>query len=182
MKYYAVRIGEVPGIYTSWEEAKKQIWRFPKATYKSFTALKDAETFMSPPGLKAATGDHRVIYTDGSCQTNRAGSGIWFGPEDPRNLSLKVPGKQTNQRAEVFAIVAALRATEGPVEIKTDSLYAVCGCTKTHKSVMNLDLFEEVWAMLVNGRDVVFTHVYGHQGEEGNEGADVLADLAATSE
>lgn len=44
-----------------------------------------------------------TVYTDGSCLeggtvTARAGAGIWFGPNDPRNASLRVPGaKQTNQ-------------------------------------------------------------------------------------
>lgn len=45
-KYYAVRVGQKPGIYQTWEEAKKQVHGYPKAVYKSFKTLKEAESFM----------------------------------------------------------------------------------------------------------------------------------------
>ena len=40
MKYYVVWKGHQPGVYTSWDECKKQIQGFPEAKYKSF---KDGE-------------------------------------------------------------------------------------------------------------------------------------------
>jgi len=42
-KYYVVWRGIKPGIYTSWEECKKQTLGFEGAQYKSFTTLEDAE-------------------------------------------------------------------------------------------------------------------------------------------
>jgi ribonuclease HI len=36
MKYYAVRIGRLVGIFFTWEECKAQIHKYPKAEYKSF--------------------------------------------------------------------------------------------------------------------------------------------------
>lgn len=47
MKYYAVRHGKKPGIYTTWADAKKQIDGYPKAMYKSFPTKKEAEDFVS---------------------------------------------------------------------------------------------------------------------------------------
>lgn len=42
-KYYVVWRGIKPGIYTSWEECKKQTLGFEGAQYKSFTTLEDAK-------------------------------------------------------------------------------------------------------------------------------------------
>ena len=45
-KYYAVKIGRMPGIYRSWEDAEEQIKNFPNAKYKSFNSLEEADKFM----------------------------------------------------------------------------------------------------------------------------------------
>lgn len=42
-KYYVVWAGFRPGIYTTWEECKKQVTGFDRAKYKSFTSLQEAE-------------------------------------------------------------------------------------------------------------------------------------------
>jgi ribonuclease HI len=56
----------------------------------------------------------QYIYTDGACSSNgtatgRAGIGIFHATNDPRNISARLPGPhQTNQRAELFAVLKAL--------------------------------------------------------------------------
>lgn len=45
-KYYAVRSGREPGVYLTWDECKAQVDGYPKAEYKSFTALRDAEVYL----------------------------------------------------------------------------------------------------------------------------------------
>jgi len=45
-KYYAVRSGREPGIYLTWDECKAQVDGYPKAEYKSFSALRDAEVYL----------------------------------------------------------------------------------------------------------------------------------------
>ena len=52
------------------------------------------------------------VYTDGSCSNNgsesaQAGMGIYFGPDDLRNVSKRVVGKQSNNTAELGAIIEA---------------------------------------------------------------------------
>ena len=42
-KYYVVWVGEDPGIYTTWPEARRQIDGFPGAKYKSYPSLEQAE-------------------------------------------------------------------------------------------------------------------------------------------
>ena len=46
-KYYAVVKGRNPGIYTSWQKAKKQIHKYSNAVYKGFKTKEEAEKFMA---------------------------------------------------------------------------------------------------------------------------------------
>ena len=62
-----------------------------------------------------------TVYTDGACSNNgkpdaRAGYGIWFGKNDPRNCSESFNGLQTNNRAELLAIVKALTILRNNIE------------------------------------------------------------------
>lgn len=62
-KYYAVKHGRQPGIYTTWNETKEHVHGFPSAKYKSFPTRQEAEEWLEPPtsndtGLQA--------YVDGS--------------------------------------------------------------------------------------------------------------------
>lgn len=45
-KYYAVKKGRKTGVFTSWDECKKQIDKFSGAIYKSFLTEKEAELFI----------------------------------------------------------------------------------------------------------------------------------------
>ncbi|XP_037384471.1 ribonuclease H1 isoform X2 [Talpa occidentalis] len=51
-------------------------------------------------------GESVVVYTDGCCSSNgrrraRAGIGVYWGPGHPLNVGIRLPGRQTNQRAEI---------------------------------------------------------------------------------
>ena len=45
MTYYAVHLGHNPGIYMTWDAAKKEVDGFPGAVFKGFKNIKDAEYF-----------------------------------------------------------------------------------------------------------------------------------------
>jgi ribonuclease HI len=45
-KYYAVIIGKVPGIYSTWDQCKEQTNGVPGAQYKSFSTLTEAEQYI----------------------------------------------------------------------------------------------------------------------------------------
>lgn len=145
-----------------------------------------------------------VVYSDGACKGNGqvvsvAGVGVWWGWNDPRNIAERCPGDQTNNRAELIAIVRALETTpfsQRPLMIKTDSKYSI-QCveswlpkwstngfrTANGQSVKNAELIRYLAALLYAreraGPKVVFKHVRGHVGIEGNEGADRLANDGA---
>ena len=42
-KFYTVWVGKTSGVYSSWEDCKKQTDGFPEAKYKSFSSRQEAE-------------------------------------------------------------------------------------------------------------------------------------------
>ena len=73
------------------------------------------------------------VWTDGSSFENgsknaRAGIGVFWKDNDQKNLSEKLPGEQTNNRAELYAVIRALEICENKtklLEIITDSKYVI---------------------------------------------------------
>ncbi len=55
-KFYAVKIGITPGIYTNWDDCKAMVNGYPGAIYKSFKTMSEAQEFL---GVQA-----QVIYKD----------------------------------------------------------------------------------------------------------------------
>ncbi len=137
-----------------------------------------------------------TVYTDGACENNgkedaKCGSGIWFGDESPRNLAIRIPGKdQSNQVGELAAIVATLNATAPyqPLKIITDSEYVIDGLT-THLEnwendgwigIKNSTLFKKAAHLLrMRSARTVFQWTKGHNGTRGNEESDRLAKRGA---
>ncbi|KKA30921.1 hypothetical protein TD95_004815 [Thielaviopsis punctulata] len=148
--------------------------------------------------------NHVQVYTDGSSRGNgrvgaAAGVGVYFGPNDPRNVSERLSGEpQTNQRAELTAILFALQRV--PVNRKiliiTDSQYSINCATvwarswakknwvsSTGEEVKNQDLvraiIEQMTAREKAGGVTSFKWVNGHNKNPGNEAADALAVAGA---
>lgn len=141
-------------------------------------------------------GEHVVVYTDGCCSSNgrseaRAGTGVYWGPNHPLNSSDRLPGRQTNQRAEIRAACKAIEQAKSQninkLAIYTDSKFTINGITNwvenwktngwktsTNKDVINREDFERL-AKLSEGMDIQWMHVPGHAGFSGNEAADRLA-------
>lgn len=130
-----------------------------------------------------------IAYTDGACAGN-PGPGGWgvvlFEPSGEREIS-GGSSATTNNRMEMQAAIEALRATEGPIRLYTDSQYLKLGVTEWMKKwkrngwktadgkpVKNKDLWEALDAA-VSGRVVVWDWVKGHAGHPQNERADALA-------
>jgi len=157
-----------------------------------------------PPNVPADEVGYDVVYSDGSCRGNGkvgsvAGIGVWWGRNDPRNLAERCPGAQTNNRAELIAIVRVLETTpksKVPLMIKTDSQYSI-NCfrqwmpkwsrngfrTADGQPVKNQPVIRYLSALLDVrarvGQKVELKYVKGHVGIEGNEGADMLANRGA---
>lgn len=64
-KYYAVKIGFVPGVYLTWGECQQNINGFSGAVYKSFDTQEEAEQFLrGDVGSGKETDSVKRIYTD----------------------------------------------------------------------------------------------------------------------
>ncbi|MCH9699739.1 MAG: ribonuclease HI [Gammaproteobacteria bacterium] len=131
-------------------------------------------------------------YTDGACKGN-PGPGGWGVLLECEGTEKELWGGEletTNNRMEIMAAIQALESLTKPatIEIVTDSQYVMKGITEwlpnwikrnwktaANKPVKNADL----WLRLQTASQkhkVSWSWVRGHQGHEGNERADCLAN------
>ncbi len=152
------------------------------------------------------------IYTDGSCTKNgkpdaRGGCGVYFGLDDPRNISCSLDelqkkynliGINSNNRAELMAICVASDFANTNDILVTDSKYSINSLTvwlnkwkknnmmgTNRKPVLNQDLILLIDKKL-SEKNLRLEYVPAHTGHSdpdslGNAGADFLA-TNATSE
>lgn len=132
IKYYAVKKGVVPGIYTNWDITKLQVNGFKGAVYKSFKTEEEATLFMNDKKINITNNikiskdkkNNKIVlytvpknidilaYTDGSCKHKIGGYGlvIIVNPVQDilNNLTFEDSGPIespcTNQIAEIYAI------------------------------------------------------------------------------
>jgi ribonuclease HI len=157
-KYYAVKIGRIPGIYTNWTECKQQIHKFSNAKYKSFTTLQQAKEYLGlninsitktspliqankintkPTIVNDETSINLIGYTDGSCIDETGGSGIVLLQNNNviGEWSIMSPEQPTtNNRAELQAILHLLTLIVSikfdQIIIRSDSKYSINCITK----------------------------------------------------
>lgn len=159
-KWYAVKTGTTPGIYTSWPETEAQVKGYPGARYKGFGSEEEARRWLtddsqeSPsarakkPRQKSTVGCHSmaetrpsrgadeiIIYTDGGAIGN-PGPGGYGVVISAQGLEKELSGGYeltTNNRMELMACIVALEALKGrglPVTLYSDSSYVVNGMTR----------------------------------------------------
>jgi len=157
MKFYAVAVGRVPGIYTNWPDAQSQVSGFEGAMYKSFTTREEAKTWCknptytpvvrkrckakeapakaAPPPRPKGAGKLFQIFSDGGAIGNPGPGG--YGVvivDDKKRTELKGGyGYTTNNRMELMGCIKALEhigATKRPLILTTDSAYVVNGISK----------------------------------------------------
>jgi ribonuclease HI len=211
MSFYAVANGKNIGIFSSWDECKASVNGYKNATYKKFDKREAAEAFMAENSgeslVKSDSQDEFTpdyyVYTDGACSNNGkenavAGIVIFFGTDDPRNLSQKIEGKQTNNAAELTAIIKAYSIIDADVRagkkivIMTDSEYAI-KCISTYgekcynqnwkKDIPNKELVKLAYESYKDWPNIRFIHIRAHTEKTdihsiGNDGADKLANAS----
>lgn len=141
------------------------------------------------------------IYTDGACINNgkknaKAGIGIFFSENDKRNTSARLEGKQSNNCAELEAIIKAIKLAKSDLEtndvvIMTDSEYAIKCLTsygrklaqknwETKNPIPNFHKVKFAYELFNKYSNLTVQHIRAHTGKNdkhsiGNDWADKLA-------
>ena len=183
--------------YISW--IIKQSWFKDKFKDKYQTCLMLPIPSQSTQSTQST--DDIVIYTDGSCKNNgsknaKAGIGIHFSKKNKiyfDDVSESFTDKPTNQRAELKAILEALRVVKelsNRIIIYTDSEYSINCIERWYTSWVsqnkldkkkNIDLIRPAHLYYRHLR-IEFRHIKSHTGLQdehslGNEEADRLATI-----
>lgn len=195
MKYYAVKNGRKTGIFTSWDECKKQVDGFSSAIYKSFLTKAAAEEYL---GIAEKNDDVSITsdtfgakaYVDGSYNINTGefsfGAVIFAGGEmqtfskkfnspelaTMRNVAGEIKGAE-------FAMNYCVENGIDSIEIYYDyegiAAWAE-GRWKTNKD--GTAAYKKAYDKLSKKVKVKFVKVKGHSGDEYNDMADALAKEA----
>lgn len=205
-KFYGVRVGRKVGVYETWKECQKQTVHFSGAEFKSFPTREEAEEWVYPRESESSSDEQDLeqdaikVYTDGACSNNgtpyaKAGIGVFFTEGDPRNFAGLVRGKQTNNVAEIKAIIKAFQILKKEINrgeyviIHSDSMYAIRAAGEYgqrqekggwKKEIPNKDLVRKIYELFQGRDNVKFRYVPAHTGgadpdSVGNEGADRMA-------
>lgn len=146
-KFYAIKRGRKPGIYTSWDTAKRQVAGFSGAVYKGFNDRASAEAFLAgnpaaktvktAPRQKAAI----IVYTDGGSRNtgNVKGGNVQATDKAAWAYRIQIGAKTyqgtagqygaTNNQMEMTALLEALRKlyklklNEEAIQVISDSRY-----------------------------------------------------------
>lgn len=143
MKFYAVKNGRVPGVYRTWDEAKKQVDGFSGAEYKSFENITDATDYLD---LNKET--QQDILQKGEDTLQNAIAKI---KQESNRVKNKPQAKKTkaHQTADFFAVTY----TDGGT--RNTGVYKGGHVKKTDKAA---------WAYLIEWDD---QEVHGSGGEYG---------------
>lgn len=208
MPFYAVANGRNIGIFSNWDDCNNSVKGYKNALYKKFDAREEADNFIRTNNINPDKKTKNFIpdyyvYTDGACSNNGknnalAGIGIYFGIDDKRNVSKKIEGKQTNNTAELSAIIETYSIIENDIvngkkiAIVSDSEYAIrcissygekCCKKSWNVDIPNKELVKTAYEMYKDKSNVKFIHIRAHTNNKdihsfGNYNADKLANMS----
>ena len=188
-KFYAVKKGKVPGIYTSWDACKSMVHGFPGAVYKGFATRAEAEQFLEEKKEEQKEPEN-YAFVDGSF--NSATSVYGYGGflvtkgerhvisgsgNDPQMASMRnVAGEVLGSMAAVKEAVA-MGLTDLTIyyDYMGIEMWATGGWKAKNELTQKYAAF-----MKESGKtcEITFRKIAAHTGDTYNEEADQLAKAA----
>lgn len=156
-KYYVVWHGRKNGIFNNWSECFQQIQKFPKARYKSFKNMKEAEeaynNFKTERYTLPEFPKNPCLVVDGACNVKTGLSEYQGYLLNPKTILFKAGpfAQASNNLVEFLAIVHALaycKKNNFDYIIYSDSLTAITWVKKKaikttiHKNGENIEIFK----------------------------------------
>ena len=191
MKYYAVKKGRNPGIYTSWDSCLKEVKGYSGAIYKSFKTKEEAEIYMAGEEKQIEIGANSVIaYVDGSYNQKLKvyGLGVVYITDDKELELIKSYDDAYHIHRNVAGEVKASElAIEKAIEDKKDQIiiyhdYQGIASWANGDWKTNNNLTKAYKRFIDQARKKIkidFVKVKGHSNDKYNDKADQLAKKAA---
>ena len=191
MKYYAVKKGRNPGIYTSWDSCLKEVKGYSGAIYKSFKTKEEAEIYMAGEKKELEIGANSVIaYVDGSYNQKLKvyGSGVVYITDDKELELMKSYDDSYHIHRNVAGEVKASElAIEKAIEDKKEQIiiyhdYQGIASWANGDWKTNNDLTKAYKRFIDQAKKKIkidFVKVKGHSNDKFNDKADQLAKKAA---
>lgn len=210
-KFYAVKVGRVPGIYGTWDECKLQVNGYPNSEYKGFARLSEAESFVGTEVLESMKLNPDVYaheenaytpledgyavkaYVDGSYDVatgNYASGAVIL--LDGKTVELSklytddAGGKLRNVAGEIKGAELAIEycKKQGIDSVVIYHDYLGVGKWADDEWKANLDMTKAYKSYIRECRKnmrINFVKVKGHSGDKYNDMADALAKAALNS-
>lgn len=191
MKYYAVKKGRNPGIYTSWDSCLKEVKGYSGSIYKSFKTKEEAKAYMVGEEKEVEVGANSVIaYVDGSYNQKLKvyGSGVVYITDDKELELMKSYDDSYHIHRNVAGEVKASElAIEKAIEDKKDQIiiyhdYQGIASWANGDWKTNNDLTKAYKNFIDQAKKKIkidFVKVKGHSNDKYNDKADQLAKKAA---
>ena len=198
MKYYAVKRGNVTGIFEQWDECKKAVSGYSNPDFRSFNSKEEAEAYLEDRDIwkEAIDEDLKkgflVAFTDGSYEKSLKRYSYGVLMITPEGKEVELCGYSTNPKYISFnniigEMLGVINAMDWAVSNEYDRLkiyHDYEGLSKwingewraeSEVAKMYISIYKEKFDGLLS---IVFEKVKGHSNNHYNDRADSLAKAA----